>query len=106
MDLFIRVTNPKYLEILVKGPFVPMKIVNESVLDGVVVPQGLTPKVPSEFTDAKKETVALDVSLQLIIVEYLDDSMYNHLVNFNISKHMWEMIKIICEGIEKLGRTI
>ena len=37
-----------------KGPFVPMNIVSESVEDGVVVPQGLTPKDPSEFTDTKK----------------------------------------------------
>ena len=65
MDLFIRATNSKYLEILMKGPFVPMKIVSESVEDGVVVPQGLTPKDPSEFTDTEKETVALDISLSV-----------------------------------------
>ena len=44
VDLFIRATNSKYLEILVEDPFVPMKIVSESVEDGVVVPQGLTPR--------------------------------------------------------------
>ena len=33
MDLFIRAINPKYLENPVKGPFVPMKIVSESVED-------------------------------------------------------------------------
>ena len=57
MDLFISATNSKYLEILVKGQFFTMKIVSERVEDGVVVPQVLTPKDPSEFNDSEKETV-------------------------------------------------
>ena len=73
IDLFIRATNIKYLEILDKDSFVPMKIVSKSVEDGVVILQGLIPKDPSEFTGTKKETVTLDISLQLIIVESLDD---------------------------------
>ena len=38
---------------MVKGPFVPMKIVPESVEYGVVVPQGLNQKDPSEFTNTE-----------------------------------------------------
>ena len=64
--------------------------------------QGLTPKDPSKFTNTEKEIVTLDISLQLIIVESLDDSMYNHVVNCKTSKNMWETIEIICEGMEEV----
>ena len=44
----------------------------------------------------EKETVVLDIILQLTIVEALDDSMYNHVVNRKTAKHVWETIEIIC----------
>ena len=58
-----KATNPKYLEILDKGLFVRMKIISESVENGIVIPKGLPQKDPSEFSDTKKETVALDISI-------------------------------------------
>ena len=102
MDFFIKAINPKYLEILVKGQFIPMMIVSESVEDGVVVPQWLTPKDPSDFRNTEKKIVMLDISFQLIIIESLDNSMYNNVVNCKTAKHMWEKIEIIYEGTEEV----
>ena len=49
MTLFIKASNPLYMGILENGPFVPMKMIPESTVDGVRVPQRSTPKDPTEF---------------------------------------------------------
>ena len=43
MLLYIRATNPLYIGILENGPFVPMKIIPESVESGVRIPQKSVP---------------------------------------------------------------
>lgn len=57
---------------LENGPQISMKIISESVENGVWVPQRSTPKKPSEFTDIDKEYLQLDRNLQLIIMEATD----------------------------------
>ena len=40
--------------------------------------------------------------MQLILVESLDPIMYNHVVNYKDSKHMWDTIETINEGTEEV----
>jgi len=72
MNLYIKTANPVYLHILSKGPFVPMKVIPETTDGGVVIPQRSEPKDASDFSDAERDRVELDTSLQLILVESLD----------------------------------
>ena len=79
--------NSEYMKILKNGLFVPMKIIPETTVDGVRVPQRSTPKDPTEFTDSEKEVVALDTSLQLIIVDLMDSDMCHQILNCTSAKH-------------------
>jgi len=55
MTLFIRATNPLFMGILENGPFVPMKAVEASGIDGVRIDATSVPKDPSEITPPEKE---------------------------------------------------
>ena len=85
--------------ILENGPFVPQKLIPESVTEtGERIPQKFMPKESSEFSDTEKDKVALDTSLQLIIVESLDTAMLNQVINCSSAKHMWDTIELLMEG--------
>ncbi|KAL8154895.1 hypothetical protein AgCh_000304 [Apium graveolens] len=56
------------------------------------------PKDPSEYTEPEREKVSLDSALQLILIESLDNIMYNNIVNCDTAKQIWEKIEILCEG--------
>ena len=98
MNLFIRKTNSGYMKILKNGPFVPMKIIPETTVGGVQVPQRSTPKNPTKFTDSVKDVVALDTILQLIIVDSMDFDMCRQILNCTSAKHMWDIVELIMEG--------
>ena len=91
-------TNFEYMKILKSGLFVPMKIIPESIVDGVRVPQRSTPKDPTEFTDSKKDVVALDTSMQLIIIDLMNFDMCHQILNCTSAKHMWDTVELIMEG--------
>jgi len=40
--------------------------------------------------------------LQLILIESLDNVMYNNIVNCDTAKQIWEKIEILCEGTEEV----
>ena len=102
MNLYIKTANPVYLQILSKGPFVPMKVIPETTDGGVVIPQRSVPKEASDFSDAERDRVELDTSLQLILVESLDQTMYNHVISCASAKEIWEKIEIMMEGTEEV----
>ena len=79
-----------------------MKIIPETTVDGVRVPQRSTPKDPTEFTDSEKDVVALDTSLQLIIVDSMDSDMCHQILNCTSAKHMWDTVELIMEGTEEV----
>lgn len=45
-----------------------------------------------------------ELHLHLILVESLDDHMYNHAVNFKSAKYIWETIEVICKGLKRLEK--
>ena len=93
MTLLIRTANPLYMGILENGLFVPQKLIPESITEtGERIPQKFMPKDPSDFSDTEKYKVALDTSLQLIVVKSLDTAMLNQVINCSSAKHMWETI--------------
>ena len=99
MTLFIKVANPLYMGILENGPFVPQKLIPESVTEtGERIPQKFMPKELYEFSDREKDKVAMDTSLQLIVVESLDTAMLNQVINCSNVKHMWDTIELLMEG--------
>ena len=51
------------MKILKNDLFIPMKIIPETTVDGVRVPQRSIPKDPTEFTESEKDVIALDTSL-------------------------------------------
>ena len=78
MTLFIKAANPLYMCILENGLFVPHKLIPESVTETrEKIPKRFVHKEPSEFSDTEKDKVAMDTSLQLIVVEALDTAMLN-----------------------------
>ena len=99
MTLFIKAANQLYMGILENGPFVPQKLIPESVTEtGERIPQKFVPMESSEFSDTEKDKVALDTSLQLIIVDSLDTAMLNQVINCSSAKHMWDTIELLMEG--------
>ncbi|XP_063942844.1 uncharacterized protein LOC135150464 [Daucus carota subsp. sativus] len=86
MLLYVRAANPLYIGILENGPFVPMKIIPESVKNGVRILQKSVPKEKSEYTETDKEYIAHDHNLQLII--------------------MWDAIEALMEGSEEVRENI
>ena len=102
MMLFIKMANPFYIQILKNGPFIPMVRVEESTDGDMVIPAHFAQKDPSEYSDPEKEKVSLDSSLQLILIESLDNVMYNNIVNCDTAKQIWEKIEILCEGTEEV----
>ena len=68
----------------------------ENVVDGIVISRArMYPKDPKEYSADEKEDAALDINLQLILVESLDPVMYSHVVNCKDVKHIWETIENI-----------
>ena len=102
MMLFIRMANLLYIQILKNGPFIPMVRVEESTDGDMVIPAHFAPKDPSEYSDPEKEKVSLDSSLQLILIESLDNVIYNNIVNCDTAKQIWKKIEILCEGTEEV----
>ena len=88
MMLFIRMANPFYIQILKNGPFIPMVRVEESTYGDIVIPAHYAPKDPVEYTDPEKEKVSLDSSLQMILIESLDNVMYNNIINCDTAKQI------------------
>ena len=103
MTLFIRAANPLDMGILENGPFVPQKRIPESVREtGERIPQKFMPKDPSDFSDTEKDKVALDTSLQLIVVESLDTAMLNQVINCSNAKQIWDTIELVMEGTSEV----
>ncbi|KAL8119364.1 hypothetical protein AgCh_016764 [Apium graveolens] len=102
MLLFIKMVNPLYVQILKNGPFTRMVRVEESIDGDMVIPAHFAPKDPAEYSDPEKEKVSLESSLRLILIESLDNVMYNNIVNCDTDKKIWEKIEILCEGTEEI----
>lgn len=102
MRLFLRAANPKYTGILATGALPPDTVVPEHEVEGIIFPSQSYPKNPAEYSEAEKEIVSLDISLQLILVESLDPVMYAHVVNCTDSKQIWDTIEIINEGTKEV----
>lgn len=102
MMLFIKASNPRYIEILENGLFVPVKLIPETIINDVRMPQRSTPKDETEYTEVDKDFICLDTSLQLIIVDSMDTDMSNQILNCVSGKHMWDTIELIMEGTEEV----
>ena len=72
---------------------------------GERISQKFMPKESSEFSDIEKDKVALDTSLQLIIVESLDTAMLNQVINCSSSKHMWDTTELLMEGTAEVNEN-
>ena len=90
MMLFLDMANTTYGELLKNGPFTPVILVPETTVGDEIVPAQWVPKDPSLYSDSEKEKIAMDKSLQLILIESLDLVMYNNIVNCTSEKQIWE----------------
>ncbi|XP_074362362.1 uncharacterized protein LOC141702605 [Apium graveolens] len=68
----------------------------------MVIPEYFAPVDPSTYTEPEKEKVSLDNSLQLILIESIDNVMYDNIINYESAKQIWEKIEILCEGTEEV----
>ena len=93
MTLFLRASNPEYMDVLAEGPHIPEKEDPEN-------PRHKIPKPKSKRTAREKELVSLDVSLQLILVDAMDEYMSHEIMVCESGKHMWETIELLMEGTE------
>ncbi|XP_074353373.1 uncharacterized protein LOC141692429 [Apium graveolens] len=88
-------THPLYLKILKHE-------VPEATEGNIVIPGHYVSKDPSTYTKQENEKVSFDSSLQLILIESLDNVMYNNIINCESVKQIWEKIDILCEGTEEV----
>ena len=88
MLLFMDMANTTYGELLKNGPFTPVILVPETTIGDEIVPAQWVPKDPSLYSDSEKEKIAMDKSLQLILIESLDLVMYNNIVNCTSGKQI------------------
>ena len=95
MLLFIKMANPMYLDILKNGPFVSQTTVHATIVADEVVPPKFVQKDPSQYSESEKQKVSLDSGLQLILIESLDNVMYNNSINCETAKEVWEKIEIL-----------
>ncbi|KAL8155394.1 hypothetical protein AgCh_000686 [Apium graveolens] len=79
-----------------------MERIEESTEGDMVIPSYYGPKDPSKYTYIEKEKVSLDSDLQLILIESLDNVIYNNIVNCDTSKQIWEKIEILVKLINNL----
>ncbi|KAK1388300.1 hypothetical protein POM88_016478 [Heracleum sosnowskyi] len=105
MLLFIRASNPMYLDILKHGPFIPMIEITETTVGTEKIPKHYEPKDPFKCTDPEKEKVALDGNLQLIICESMDFNMYGTVAHCSSAKKMWDLIEVLCEGTPEVRKN-
>lgn len=103
MMLFMKATNPMFLEILKNGPFIPLEEVPASTSGTVTILASYKPKDPSKWNDTEKEKVALDSHLQLIIIDSMELSMFVNIAAYTTAKEVWENIEILCEDTEEVG---
>ena len=105
MMLFFQVANPKYLGVLKNGPKIPMVIVAENIENNVVVAAARTyPKDPADYTADEKEDASLDINLQLLLVESLDPTMYNHVVNCKDANIYGKQLRQLMKGLRRSER--
>ncbi|KAL8092799.1 hypothetical protein AgCh_034883 [Apium graveolens] len=78
-----------------------METVDESTDEDMVIPTYHAPKDPSKYTETEKEKFSMDNGLQLILIESLDNIMYNNIISRDTTKQIWEKIEIMCEGTEE-----
>ena len=103
MLLFLRVANPKYIDVLMNGPKIPMVTEMQVVVDNVVIsPAKHYPKDPKDYTADEKEDSLLDAHLQLILIDCFDTLMNSHVLNCKDAKQMWTTMEIVNEGTEEV----
>ena len=103
MVLFLKAINPMYMSTLSNGPYTPAHLIpSVTGEDGVVVPAKSVPKKQEEYTSGDFELIALDNSLQLIIVESMDTTMSQQIISCVSGKQMWDTIQLIMEGTEEV----
>ena len=95
MLLFLDMTNTTYGELLENGSFIIVVLVPETTIGDEIVPAQWVPKDPYLYSDSDKEKIAMDKSLQLILIKFLDLVMYNNITNCKSCKQIWEIIKIL-----------
>ncbi|KAL8100762.1 hypothetical protein AgCh_032857 [Apium graveolens] len=87
MMMFMKASNPLYIGILLNDPYVPREVVAESSTPaGIRIPSTSTPRVLSKYTETDKELINLDTSLQLIIVESIDNDMGHQLLGIYLEQ--------------------
>lgn len=67
------------------------------------IPQRSTPKYSTKCIDA--ELMYLDTSLQIIIVEVIDNDMSHHIMKCDSTKEMWETTEFLTEGTEEVMKN-
>ena len=85
-DNWVLKADSTYGEPLKNGLFTPVVLVPETTIGDEIVPAQWVPKDLSLYYDSEKENIAMDKSLQLILIESLDLVMYNNIVNFTSGK--------------------
>ena len=98
MTLYLKATNPDYMEILTDGPHKPEMMDPGNEIYTI-------PKPKSQWTAKEKELVALDDSLQLILVDSMDSDMCHQILVCKSGKHMWDTIELFMEGTEDVRQN-
>ena len=102
MLLFIKAANPIFLDILRKGPFVPIQEIADTTVGTQTIRGSIVAKDPSKWTEPEREMVALDSHLMLIIIDSMEMSMFANIASCQSAKEMWDHIEVLCEGTEEV----
>ncbi|XP_074327855.1 uncharacterized protein LOC141665773 [Apium graveolens] len=93
MILYLKAANPDYMEILNDGPHIPEMVDPDNERHTI-------PNLKSDWTTKEKQLVALDDSLQLILIDSMDFDTCHQILVCESGKQMWDTIELLMEGTE------
>lgn len=77
----LEATDPDYIDMIKEGPYVPTKIVPQSMKDGEVIEEHIEDKTKAEWTKEDKENVLKDAKAKNILFNSLDSVLTNSVIS-------------------------
>ena len=105
MILALEATDVDYLDRILVGPYVPMKLVSAHQEDGVEIPENYVPKIKSEWNAEEKTEVLKDAKVRNLLHNGRDPVMSNRVIACKTAKQIWDTLEIQCSGTESIKKN-
>lgn len=101
MDMFLEATNPKYVDRIYDGHFVPSKIVPETpeVLELYI------PQEKMEWTARNKTFMMKDAKVRNLLHNSLDNMMSNRVIGCNTAKEIQDTLEVRLQDTKAIKKN-